>query len=120
MFSTSGNQPGIFNLRLPRVFQHPTSSRVLNRWCVRGGKLSLKLLLALLLLVVIGLHQDLWNWTNKTLVFGFVPIGLAYHAFYSILAACTMALFVHFLWPKELEEEDAVTTPEDKQGYPVK
>ena len=36
------------------------------------------------------LHQDFWNWKKaEPLVFGFLPIGLAYHAGYSILAAVT-------------------------------
>ena len=26
------------------------------------------------------LHQDFWLWEDTTLVFGFIPIGLAYHA----------------------------------------
>ena len=26
------------------------------------------------------LHQDIWNWDNSNLVFGFLPVGLAYHA----------------------------------------
>ena len=62
------------------------------------------LLLTLLILAVYLLHQDYWNWrTAQPLVFGFLPIGLAYHAGYSILAAITMALLVKFAWPKHLE-----------------
>jgi len=64
-------------------------------------------LMALVILVVFALHQDFWNWTDTTLVFGFLPIGLAYHAGYSLLAACVMALMVRFLWPAELEEQEA-------------
>ena len=34
------------------------------------------------------LHQDFWNWKQADpLIFGFLPIGLAYQAGYSILAA---------------------------------
>lgn len=50
------------------------------------------------------LHQDNWNWKSTDMVFGFLPIGLAYHAGYSILAAVMMALLVKFAWPKHLEE----------------
>jgi hypothetical protein len=58
----------------------------------------------LLVLIVYILHQDFWNWKNaEPLVLGFLPIGLAYHAAYSILAAITMALLVKFAWPKHLE-----------------
>ena len=33
------------------------------------------------------LHQDYWLWNDATLVFGFIPSGLAYHAGFSICAA---------------------------------
>ena len=45
--------------------------------------------------VVYVLHQDFWNWKKADpLVFGFLPIGLAYHAGYSVLAAVMMAVLV--------------------------
>ena len=66
-----------------------------------------KLLLFLVILVVYVLHQDIWNWrTADPLIFGFLPIGLAYHAAYSILAAAMMALLVACAWPRQLEEQD--------------
>ena len=50
-------------------------------------------------------HQDSWNWKKADpLVFGFLPIGLAYQAGYSVLAAIMMAVLVRFAWPKHLEE----------------
>jgi hypothetical protein len=64
----------------------------------------MKWALALMVVVVIALHQDNWNWTNKTLVFGFLPLGLVYHACYALLAAILMAVLVRFAWPKHLEE----------------
>ncbi len=68
-------------------------------------------LLTCVVVVVILLHQDVWNWTDRTLVFGFLPIGLAYHGAYAVLAACTMALLVRFLWPSHLEEADEISAP---------
>ena len=66
-----------------------------------------KLLLLLLILAVYALHQDIWNWNKADpLVFGFLPIGLAYHAAYSILASAMMAVLVACAWPKQLEEQD--------------
>jgi hypothetical protein len=63
-----------------------------------------KLLLVLMVLAVYALHQDFWNWkTAMPFVFGFLPVGLAYQAGYSILAALTMAVLVKFAWPKHLE-----------------
>lgn len=73
----------------------------------------MKYLLALWVVVVIALHQDFWNWTNKSLVFGFLPRGLAYHAGYSLLAAVTMWLMVRYLWPTDLEEPAATTAPRE-------
>jgi hypothetical protein len=62
------------------------------------------LLLAFLIVVVYFLHQDFWNWKQaEPLVFGFLPIGLAYHAGYSVLAAIFMAILVKVAWPKHLE-----------------
>ena len=61
--------------------------------------------LVALVLVVYGLHQDSWNWTNKELVLGVLPVGLAYHAFYSCLAATMMFVLVRLAWPAKLEAE---------------
>ena len=60
------------------------------------------ILIIFLLLVV--LHQDFWNWDNASLVFGFMPVGLFYHACYSLVAALFWALVMKFAWPTELEE----------------
>jgi hypothetical protein len=65
-----------------------------------------RLLLALAALFLYALHQDVWNWrTPRPLVFGVVPIGLAYHAMFSVAASLLLALFVRFAWPAELERE---------------
>lgn len=50
------------------------------------------------------LHQDFWNWDNGNLVFGFIPVGLAYHAAYSLVAVVFWSLVVVFAWPTRLEE----------------
>jgi hypothetical protein len=65
------------------------------------------LLLTLLVAGVYILHQDFWNWKRaEPLVFGFLPVGLAYHAGYSILASVTMAILVKFAWPAHLESAE--------------
>jgi len=62
------------------------------------------LLLTLLVIAVYLLHQDFWNWKKaEPLIFGFLPVGLAYHAGYSILASVLMAILVKFAWPAHLE-----------------
>ena len=67
----------------------------------------MKLKCCLLTLLVVGvylLHQDVWNWRKTDpLLFGFLPVGLAYHAGYSILASVLMAILVKFAWPRHLE-----------------
>lgn len=55
-------------------------------------------------IILAVLHQDTWNWDNANLVFGFIPVGLAYHALYSIAAAIFWACVVKFAWPTRLEE----------------
>jgi len=68
-------------------------------------KFTKTFLLTLMVVAVYLLHQDFWNWKKtEPLVFGFLPIGLAYQAGYSILAAIMMAVLVKFAWPKHLEE----------------
>ena len=63
-----------------------------------------KISLCLLVLAVFLLHQDCWNWEQtEPFVFGFLPVGLAYHAGYAILAMIMMALLVKFAWPAEFD-----------------
>jgi hypothetical protein len=67
-------------------------------------KSSKVILLTLMVVAVYLLHQDFWNWTKaEPLLFGFLPVGLAYHAGFSIVAAIMMAVLVAFAWPKHLE-----------------
>ena len=62
-------------------------------------------LLFLVIFIALGvLHQDVWNWDNADLVFGFMPVGLAYHAAYSLIAAAFWAVVMKFAWPHKLEE----------------
>src|SRR5260370_42199080 len=65
----------------------------------------MKWMLTLMVVLVYLLHQALWFWHDRTLVLGFLPIGLAYHAAYSILAAIMMAVLVRFAWPGHLEDD---------------
>lgn len=73
--------------------------------------------LTLMVAVVYLLHQDFWNWRKvEPLVFGFLPIGLAYQAGYSILAAIMMAVLVKFAWPKHLENVEPKDA--DRKDHP--
>ena len=71
----------------------------------------MKWVIAVVLVGVALLHHDFWLWRDKTLVFGFLPIGLAYHACFSILASLAMWMLVHFLWPKELDDAEPAPAP---------
>jgi hypothetical protein len=63
-------------------------------------------LLTALVLLFCAAHQDFWFWrTARPLVFGFLPIGLFYHACYSLAAAALIWLLVRFAWPSHLEED---------------
>jgi len=61
-------------------------------------------LLAVILILLL-LHQDNWFWTDDTLVFGFIPIGLFYHACISIAASSVWFYAVVKCWPTDSEVE---------------
>ena len=63
-------------------------------------------LLALAVVSLYVLHQDIWFWnTARPLVFGFLPVGLFYHAVYSVAVAVLMLVLVSYAWPTTLERE---------------
>jgi hypothetical protein len=63
------------------------------------------LLLTLIVAAVYVLHQDTWLWTTaEPVVFGLLPVGLAYHVAYSIAAAGLMWLLVRVAWPAHLDQ----------------
>jgi hypothetical protein len=70
-------------------------------------------LLILAVVSLYALHQDFWFWSQaRPLAFGFLPVGLTYHALYSIAAALLMALLVRVAWPKQLEEHELMRRPD--------
>jgi hypothetical protein len=63
------------------------------------------LMLALLIAAVYALHQDVWFFDDaRPVMFGVLPIGLAYHVLYSIVVAGLMWLLVRKAWPHHLED----------------
>jgi hypothetical protein len=59
---------------------------------------------ALIVAVVYALHQDLWFWrVARPLVFGVLPIGLFYHAAYTLSTSLVLWLLVRWLWPADLD-----------------
>ena len=66
-------------------------------------KQPLSILLVGLLYV---LHQDFWFWRQaRPLVFGVLPIGLFYHAAFTVATSVVLAILVRLLWPSALESE---------------
>ncbi len=65
-----------------------------------------QILLGFAIVVLYLLHQDIWFWrTVHPLVFGFLPVALAYHAAYCIAASGLMWALTKMAWPRHLEEE---------------
>jgi len=73
-------------------------------------------LLGLGVVALYTLHQDIWFWdVAQPLVFGFLPVGLFYHAVYSVAIALFMILLVRVAWPVELEREVERESPDSAE-----
>lgn len=57
------------------------------------------------------LHHDFWNWDNRALVFGWLPVGLAWHAGFSVAAALLWAAATRWAWPVDIEKWAEETDP---------
>ncbi len=69
--------------------------------------------------ILFVLHHDFWWWDDRSLVFGVVPVGLAYHAFFSVAAALLWVCAVRFAWPHEIEAwADGRASDAGKEGRP--
>lgn len=66
-----------------------------------------------LILFLVVIHQDIWNWNNDRLVFGFVPVTLAFHAGISIAASVVWLIAATMAWPIDLESDNT------EDGHPV-
>lgn len=61
---------------------------------------------AFVVAVLYALHQDIWFWrTARPLVLGFLPIGLFYHAAYTLAVSLALSWIVRRYWPAHLERE---------------
>ena len=68
--------------------------------------MSSRALWAVVILALYALHQDVWFWrTAEPLVFGFLPVGLAYHGAYCAAAALLMWALTKCAWPSHLEQD---------------
>ena len=63
-----------------------------------------------LVLILYVLHQDFWFWRSaRPLIFGILPIGLFYHAAFTLAAAALMLFLATWLWPAHLERDPPST-----------
>jgi Protein of unknown function (DUF3311) len=63
-------------------------------------------LLTLATAALFVLHQDIWLWREaRPLVFGFLPVGLAYHGVFCLVAALLMWALTRFVWPSHLDQD---------------
>jgi hypothetical protein len=63
-----------------------------------------RLLLVIAVVLLYLLHQDFWFWREaRPLVFGFLPVGLAYHAAYCVAVTLLMWTLTRVAWPTHLE-----------------
>ncbi len=75
----------------------------------------MKILVYALILLLMIAHQDFWWWdTEKPLIGGVVPIGLAYHAVVSVAAAILWGLAAKHCWPSGLDDDDESTAANDR------
>ena len=79
----------------------------------------MKWLVYVLAVVLLVFHQDFWNFDKSMpLLFGFLPLGLAYHAAFSVACAGLMFLLVTFAWPTHLEAyEQLPPQPGHAEGH---
>ena len=63
-----------------------------------------RVLMWIVFIVLCVLHHDWWYWNDRTLVFGFLPIGLGYQMLISLAASALWAWAAFFAWPPELAE----------------
>ncbi|MEM7474540.1 MAG: DUF3311 domain-containing protein [Planctomycetota bacterium] len=68
-----------------------------------------------LVLLLIILHQDNWLWENDTMVLGFMPIGLFFHAGISVAAATTWFLGTKFAWPEDIDVSSGATNSNESK-----
>jgi hypothetical protein len=64
-----------------------------------------------LIILLAVLHQDFWWWNSDNVVFGFMPIGLAWHAGISVAAGVSWALAARYCWPAGVDVVDTADLP---------
>ncbi len=68
--------------------------------------MSRQIWVALALVPLLVLHQDFWFWDDHRLVLGFLPVGLAWHAGYTLFLSLFWWMVVRYAWPRDAEPSD--------------
>jgi hypothetical protein len=64
-----------------------------------------------------ALHQDVWFWRDaRPLVFGFLPVGLFYHAAYTLALSGMLWWLVRAHWPAHLDSSTRVARSGQVRG----
>ena len=66
-----------------------------------------------LIVLLIVVHQDVWFWDDRTLLFGVLPITLAFHVGISLASAFAWYLATVYCWP---DVEASARTPDQPPG----
>ena len=74
-----------------------------------------RLIISGLVLLLIILHQDNWNWENSNLMFGVIPVTLFYQICISVGAAAVWFLAIKIAWPDDLEDKVLTKIKDAKQ-----
>jgi hypothetical protein len=101
---------------------NPTPSRTVGgapAANAHGKRRQGPLVIASIVLALLVLHQDIWFWNSRYLVFGIVPIALFYHACISIAASATWLLATKIAWPAEIIEQAKAATGDVPSGEGV-
>ena len=69
----------------------------------KSPKTSMGIFWFLFILLLI-LHQDFWNWSSEGIIFLGMPIGLFYHAVFSVACSILGAWAVLRVWPVKWEK----------------
>ena len=79
--------------------------------------MSLKAIgLVVVIVLLYVLHQDIWFWrTARPIVFGFLPVGLAYHGAYCIATALLMWVLTRVAWPHHLDRSSAEDAEDNRR-----
>ncbi len=60
-----------------------------------------------MIILLAVLHQDFWFWDSTYAVFGFLPIGLFYHALVSLSAGFLWWLAIKHCWPEGVDVDES-------------